>query len=218
MRLRTRRVSIATMNLSLEHRRLLLDTARAVIRSALSARRLELPDDCDPQLTVPAGCFVSLHDRLTHRLRGCVGRLVSESPLLDTLQHTAAGVLEDPRFVDRPVTLAELPRLELEVSVLSPLEPARDPLDFDPPVHGIYLVFGQRTGCFLPQVARETGWTHQQLLDRLCTEKLGMSPLTWQNPSARLFRFTVTLIGPEPFDGWLSGVEPQQPGRDAVET
>ena len=108
-------------------------------------------------------------------------------------------MLRDPRFVMHPVALGELPSLELEISVLSPLQPASSPLDFDPLQHGIYLTIGDRAGCFLPQVARETGWTKEQLLDRLCTEKMGLSSFAWRNPQATLHTFQVIILGPEPF-------------------
>jgi AMMECR1 domain-containing protein len=51
----------------------------------------------------------------------------------------------------------------------------------------------------LPQVARETGWTKEQLLDRLCTEKLGVSAIVWQHPNAKLFKFSSVILGPEAF-------------------
>ena len=152
----------------------------------------------DPQLTTPAGCFVSLHERITHRLRGCVGRLDPEMPLWRTVHETAGDVLRDPRFTDTPVTGDDVPLLEIEVSVLSPPRQAGGPLDFDLLSDGIYLIHGTRSGFFLPQVARETGWSKQQLLGRLCEEKLGLPPDTWQKPEAKLFTFKVEVIGPEP--------------------
>jgi AMMECR1 domain-containing protein len=73
-----------------------------------------------------------------------------------------------------------------------------DPLAFEPLEHGIYLTVGRRAGCFLPQVARETGWSRQQLLDRLCTEKIGLAPNAWQSKKATLSIFQTIVIGPEP--------------------
>jgi len=157
------------------------------------------PGEDDPVLAQPAGCFVSLHDLHTHALRGCVGRIDASAPLLDALRDAASGVLEDPRFVQSPVTLDELPRLSIEISVLSPLAPARDALDFDLLNDGIYLRIADRGGCFLPQVARETGWTKEQLLDRLCTEKIGCPRDAWRSADATLQRFSTVIIGPEPF-------------------
>ena len=157
------------------------------------AGEAELQDE----LTTPAGCFVSLHERDTHRLRGCVGRLDPEMPLWRVVRETAGDVLRDPRFTDTPVTADDIPILELEVSVLSPPRQAATPLDFDPLSDGIYLIHGSRSGFFLPQVARETGWSKHQLLNRLCEEKLGLPHDTWQKPEAKLFTFKVEVIGPE---------------------
>ena len=107
-------------------------------------------------------------------------------------------MLDDPRFVADPVTAAEQGQLEIEISVLSPPRAAASPLDFDPLDDGIYLVLGGHAGFFLPQVARETGWTREQLLERLCVEKLGMPPQSWQTPGATLYTFEVEVVGPEP--------------------
>lgn len=187
------------MNLSDEHQRRLLDLARASVRAALTGEEPPaLPEE--EELRQSAGCFVSLHAIEGHRLRGCVGRLDAKGPLAEVVAAMAQAVLEDPRFIESPVTVDELPGLEIELSILSPLRPAEHPLDFDPAMDGIYLTFGDRSGCFLPQVARETGWSKQQLLDRLCTEKLGLSPLAWKHPNSRLYRFTALLVGPERFE------------------
>jgi AmmeMemoRadiSam system protein A len=186
------------MELTPAQKQALLDLARDTIRAALCGS-FPQPLPQDPALHQPAGCFVSLHELRTHRLRGCVGRLDARGPLAPTVQAMARSVLEDPRFLNFPVQFMDLPNLDIELSVLSPLKPAAGPLDFEPESEGIYLTCSDRSGCFLPQVARETGWTREQLLDRLCTEKLGMPAQTWNHPAARLQKFTVVLIGPEPF-------------------
>lgn len=158
-----------------------------------------MPEVNDPVLLADAGGFVSLHDIGSHRLRGCVGRLQAVAPLVQTIAETAANVLEDPRFANRPVTLHDLQRLDIEISVLSPLCAMAHALDFEPLDEGIYLTCGGRSGTFLPQVARQTGWTREQLLSRLCTEKLGLHPAAWQESEVRLQKYTVLLIGPVPF-------------------
>ena len=198
------------MHLSPQHQRLLLDVARDTIRRRLRGEHVD--DDptlaagtndptSDAVLSMPAGCFVTLHCRRTHELRGCVGRLDACDPLLKAVRRSALSVLTDPRFSDRPVRAGELPDLDIDISVLSPLRPAAGPLEFDLLNEGVYLVWGEtRAGCFLPQVARETGWSKEQLLARLCVEKLGLPPTAWQDPRARLFVFTTVVIGPEPFE------------------
>jgi AMMECR1 domain-containing protein len=114
------------------------------------------------------------------------------------VRQTAVDVLHDPRFVTHPVTASDVNDLEIEVSVLSPPREAASVLDFDPLTEGIYLTSGGRAGFFLPQVARETGWTREQLLDRLCAEKLGLPQQTWRAGGVKLFTFDVEVIGPEP--------------------
>ena len=195
------------MEITPEQSQSILDLARATIyrtlgvqpHGGLSEPAATNPDGPDSLLDRPAGCFVSLHQCQTHKLRGCVGRLDASAPLRKALTTAAAAVLKDPRFTDNPIRFDELPDLELEVSVLSPLTPAAGPLAFDLLNDGIYLRYGRRSGCFLPQVARETGWSREQLLDRLCTEKMGLPAGSWRKPKARLSIFSTITIGPEQF-------------------
>lgn len=179
---------------------IILALARAFVREALERRALLSHSEVDPEFHQPAGCFVSLHVLDDHRLRGCVGRVDASQPFIQALRSASTHVLQDPRFVQCPVCVEELSRLTIEVSVILPPRPAIHSMDFDLLNDGIYLTFGSRSGCFLPQVARETGWTREQLLDRLCLEKLGLPAPTWRHPQARLHAFSVQVIGPEPFE------------------
>ena len=188
------------MLLPSQHHRTLLDAARAVIRCTLAGQPLPEPKADDPHLLQPAGCFVSLHEQVTHRLRGCVGRMEATAPLIVAVCKASSGVLSDPRFRDHDaVRLNELPSLEIEISILSPLRPAPGPMEFDLLNDGIYLKLGGRSGVFLPQVARETGWSKEELLCRLCTEKMGMPPDAWRLPGAQLQVFSTQIVGPEGF-------------------
>ena len=187
------------MALSAPSRAALLNLARSVIRLRLGEERAEPPAPTDGELLQPAGSFVSLHELASHRLRGCVGRLDATVSLWESVRQTAVSVLRDPRFTSNPVTRIELPHLSIEISVISPLR-ACSAAAFDLLNDGIYITFRDRSGCFLPQVARETGWTREQLLHRLCTEKLGLPGETWRHPEARFFAFPVEQIGPELFE------------------
>jgi len=214
----------ARMEITEQHKRILLDAARMAIREALRGNyRYKIPGTSDPVLLMPAGCFVTLHEIGTHRLRGCIGRLQTTDPLIKTVHETAQSACQDPRFRMNPVTMAELPRLDLEISILTPLQPARNVLDFDPLQDGIYLMCRGRSGTFLPQVARETGWDREQLLTRLCADKMGLPPDAWKDPQAQLLKYQVTVIGPEPFvlpekdsgaAGPSAGAAPPESGTD----
>ena len=190
----------------------ILNLARALIRRSLGADRY-VPAPVEPEIRQPAGCFVSLHSLHKHRLRGCVGRIDASQPLIVALESAARSVLEDPRFANAPVTEEELAWLSIEVSVLSPPRPAATPRDFEPLTEGIYLTYGNRSGCFLPQVAQETGWSREQLLERLCTEKMGLPASTWRQPDAVLHVFSVDVVGPEPFELAVVGPIGKHPGQ-----
>jgi len=182
---------------------MLMNLARRTIRVALGDERSNGDPEMlalDETMQQPAGCFVSLHELETKRLRGCVGRLDARDPLHLAVVDSARSVLSDPRFENQPVTLLELDKLELEISLLSPLRDADNPLEFDPMHDGIYLTIGSRSGCFLPQVGRETGWSREQLLERLCVEKLELAADAWRAPEANLKTFSALILGPEPFE------------------
>jgi AmmeMemoRadiSam system protein A len=187
------------MQLTTEQETALLNFAKGTIIFRLRGGGTPDVTTSDKTLEQPAGCFVSLHRSHDHALRGCVGRMEAVQPLFQVVRDTSLSVLGDPRFTDRPVTLSELPQLEIDISVLSPLRPVDDPMDFEPLTDGIHLTIAGRSGVFLPQVARETGWTREQLLARLCTEKLGMPPSAWQLPEAKLQVFSTRILGPVPF-------------------
>jgi AmmeMemoRadiSam system protein A len=187
------------MDISPQTQQAILDFAADVVTRRLGADPRPLPHLPDPLLFRPGGCFVSLHRKDTHALRGCIGLLDIGKPLLQSLTSAAESVLGDPRFLAQPVTRFELPELTIEVTILGPFQKANTPLDFDPKEHGIHLTFHGRTGLFLPQVGRETGWTREQLLARLCTEKLGVPETSWKDPTAELRIFSADVIGPRPF-------------------
>src|SRR5689334_15264172 len=117
------------MEFSQRQREALLDVARSVIRQTLAGRQAPWPECHDLDLYQKAGCFVSLHEH-GGQLRGCVGRLDATEPLIAALSSAAVSVLTDPRFRQNPVTTGELPRLELELSILSPLRPVENVLAF----------------------------------------------------------------------------------------
>ncbi|XP_031557473.1 AMME syndrome candidate gene 1 protein-like [Actinia tenebrosa] len=107
------------------------------------------------------------HDR---RLRGCIGTF-SMMPLHSGLkEYTLSSALRDGRFA--PVTKDELPNLHCSVSVLTNFEEGVNFLDWEIGVHGLRIEFlnekgHKRTATYLPEVAKEQGWTHTQTIDSL---------------------------------------------------
>ena len=78
------------------------------------------PDDYPAQLRAPGAAFVTL--RRNGRLRGCIGTLDFDEPLVACVAARArAAALHDPRF--QAVKRDELDDLTVEISVLTEPEP-----------------------------------------------------------------------------------------------
>jgi AmmeMemoRadiSam system protein A len=138
-----------------------------------------------------SGVFVTIKRR--GELRGCLGMLAEGCRLAEEVVRCAANsASEDPRFA--PVSADELPELELEVSVLGPLERIdAEPRAFTIGVHGLVVEQEGRRGLLLPQVATEWGWTPAQFLRQTCV-KAGLSADAWQH-GADVYRFAAEVFG-----------------------
>lgn len=171
----------------------LLRIARTSIESAVK----DIPDNqIQPEpisqyLQKKNGAFVTL--RLHGKLRGCIGRMVSDIPLDRLVSEMAvSAATNDPRF--NKIQPSELDDLEIEISVLSPLQKVENPLDLELGRHGIYIRKGFANGCFLPQVATETGWTKEEFLSQCCSSKAGLSPDAWKKKTVEVYVFTAEII------------------------
>jgi len=179
--------------LSEEAKKELLHTARRAVEAAISGQDAPNEQVDHPELQEEQGAFVTL--KTDGNLRGCLGRFESEQTLWKTVQVMArAAATEDPRFAGRRITPQEMNDLTIEISVLSPMQEIDDPLDLRLGEHGIYVKKGFRTGCFLPQVAEETGWDKEEFLAHCCSGKAGLSPDAWQDPDTEVYVFTAEVI------------------------
>ncbi len=170
----------------------LLRMARDAISAELFGTPATRAED-DRLANLPsAGVFVTL--RKNGHLRGCIGTFDESHNLAETVRTMAVAAMKDPRFVHVPIGANELGEIDIEISVLSPLERIRDPLDFQLGSHGIFVRNGSLSGCFLPDVATERGWTRESFLSECCTQKAGLDPLAWRSPSTEVYTFTVDKI------------------------
>ena len=144
-------------------------------------------------------CFVTLTQK--GRLRGCMGSLDAQRPLLDDVKANAvAAATRDWRFA--PLTPEELPLTRIEVSLLSPLEPLTFTSEADalaqlrPGVDGVVFECGRYRSTFLPQVWAQLP-TRQEFMARL-KYKSGLSADFWSD-EVRLYRYSVQKWSePEP--------------------
>jgi len=178
------------MALSDAERRTLLDLARRAVEAAVRGERAPVVGmaACEGELGRQRGCFVTLTNG--GRLRGCTGMLSARQPLANAVVAMAQAAVEDPRFTHNPITPAELPDLAIGVSVLSELELTRRPDELRVGEHGIYIVRGGRSGCFLPEVAPEQGWNVTEFLSCCCTHKAGLPADAWKDPGTKVYLFT----------------------------
>ncbi|MHC4886376.1 MAG: AmmeMemoRadiSam system protein A [Planctomycetota bacterium] len=166
---------------------------RDALVDALNGRELSVAD-CDTlELQAECGCFVTLK---THgQLRGCLGRFTSDLPLWKTVPlMTRQSALEDPRFAGSRLRPEDLPQITYDISILSPLQPCADPRSIELGRDGIYIRQGMRSGCFLPQVATETGWSIEEFWGHCCQQKAGLAPNAWEGGGVERFTFTAEVI------------------------
>jgi len=179
-----------------QQKQTLLKVARDTVEAVVVRKTAERPESDDPDLNAPCGCFVTLKNR--GRLRGCIGRFISDDPLLELVAEMAkSSATSDPRFFADPIVLRELNQLDVEISVLSPLKRTDDPLSLRLGVDGVYIKKGRASGCFLPQVATETGWSKEDFLSQCCAHKAGLAPDAWQDPGTEVHLFTAEAFGAE---------------------
>ena len=172
----------------------LLTLARETVRVVVAGQTLPTPRSDDPALAATCGCFVTLKN--AGQLRGCIGQFTSDKPVVELVVEMAkASATSDPRFLVDPITQRELSDLDVEISVLSPLQKVDDPLSLRLGTDGIYITKGSASGCFLPQVATETGWTKEQFLSYCCSHKAGLSGDAWKDPQTEVYLFTAEVFG-----------------------
>jgi AmmeMemoRadiSam system protein A len=177
-------------------KRTLLAVARDTVEAVITGGSIPKPKSDDSELNAKCGCFVTLKNK--GRLRGCIGQFTSQGPLIELVSQMAkASATGDPRFFTNPIMPGELKELDVEISVLSPLQQTDDPLSLRLGVDGIYIKKGRASGCFLPQVATETGWSKEEFLSYCCAHKAGLAADAWRDPDTEVYLFTAEIFGAE---------------------
>jgi uncharacterized protein len=160
-----------------EQKSKLLSVARESLAHAVAgAPAPDLRTD-DPALLELRGAFVTL--KIDGELRGCIGHVIGVTPLIESVaQNARAAALDDPRFPS--VRPAELDRISIEVSALTPMREVADASEVEVGRHGLMITKGHRRGLLLPQVATEYGWDREEFLAHTC-RKAGLPPAAWRS-------------------------------------
>jgi hypothetical protein len=146
-------------------------------------------------ILTPAGAFVSLHKE--GALRGCIGSFTPDKPLYLVVQDMAiSAATKDYRF--SRVKESELKKIDIEISVLTPMKKIDSIDEIVLGKHGIYIKKGTDRGTFLPQVATSTGWNLEEFLGHCARDKARIGWDGWK--TAELFTYEALVFDEGEFE------------------
>ena len=170
----------------------LLSLARKTIADKLSIENSIISDDFKEKIYAEkCGAFVTLHKK--GELRGCIGYIEGYKSIPDTIREMAvSAAFKDPRF--SPLKADEYNSIDLEISVLSPIEKVNDISEIVVGRDGLIITRGYNRGLLLPQVATEYGWDRETFLEQTC-RKAGLPANAWKDSSTIIEKFSAQVFG-----------------------
>jgi AmmeMemoRadiSam system protein A len=185
---------MADVYLPAESQKRLIEIARHTLEAVIRRCPCQHLASNDPFLENSSyGAFVTLFNR--DELRGCIGTCIPSRSLRDIVTDmTEAAATRDRRV--RPVRADELTHLRIDISVLSPLVPAVDPLALEIGKHGLHVASEWKRGVLLPQVAVEYGWDIRTFLEQTCV-KANLPKDAWGWRDTLVSSFTALIIKEE---------------------
>ena len=136
------------------------------------------------------GAFVTVHK--SGELRGCIGYIEGVKSIPETVTEMAfSAAFRDPRFA--PLSKEEYPLIDLEISVLSPIEKVNDINEIVVGRDGLIISKGLKRGLLLPQVATEYGWDKKTFLEQTCY-KAGLPKDSWKNSATLIEKFSAQVF------------------------
>lgn len=136
--------------------------------------------------------FVTLYVGYDKKLRGCIGTTHARVPLYQEVWDMAiSAALHDTRF--NPIEVSELPKISLEISVLTKPEVVHSIENICLGTDGIMLHNGPHFAVYLPEVATDQGWNLEQTLASL-SQKAGLDIDAWKDKYTTFERFQTIHI------------------------
>lgn len=171
-------------------KQLLKDIAKKTIEAVVKKKKPPEFKDLPERLKQHYGIFVTITKH--GNLRGCIGHIIADKPLYISCQEMAeAAALHDPRF--NPVSEKELPELEIEISVLTPLEKVVDFKEIVIGRDGLIIRRGYQSGLLLPQVATDYGWNVEEFLEQTCI-KAGLPEDAYKLEGTEIYKFSAQVF------------------------
>lgn len=176
-------------DLSANERHYLLEVARHSLENQLNIKNntgvIKIPDD--GKMSQHLGAFVSLY--VNNELRGCIGNVFGQEPLIEIIKRMAVAASRDRRFMN--ISHEDMDVLNIEISVLSPLKQVYSIDEVVLGKHGIYIEKGHFSGTFLPQVANKMNWTIEEFLGHCSRDKAGLEWDGWKDASVYIYEAEV---------------------------
>ena len=184
-----------SFSLSDQEKEFLLQLARESIITFLTSGSKKKQKYFSENLKTPAGVFVTLHEK--GDLRGCIGYVEGVKPLQDAVMDNAiSAAFSDPRFM--PVGVYEVEGLDIEISVLTPLEIVENPFSIEVGIDGLLIKQNFNQGLLLPQVATEQNWDRDTFLQHTCF-KAGLPADAWKDTETEIYKFSAIIFNEEDF-------------------
>jgi len=179
-----------------DQRRALLRLARRTAEHWLKTKRkLQIEDPASEGLAGVSlrngAAFVTFTNH--GRLRGCIGNLVAAGPLYKAVIDNTVNALQDPRFVWDPITPAELGDLEIEISVLTPMQEVKSLEEVVVGRDGLLVQKGPNRGLLLPQVGARYGWSRRDFLRQTCV-KAGLPASAAESKDLKIWKFQAEVF------------------------
>ncbi|RLA72980.1 MAG: TIGR00296 family protein [Epsilonproteobacteria bacterium] len=162
----------------------------SLYEATINNKRIEIDESSvSPKLKQHLGAFVTL--KKEKQLRGCIGQFEPNQPLYKVIIEMAISAAKfDRRF--NQVTEDELKDIEIEISVLTPRKKINSIDEIKIGRDGIYIVYGDKNGTYLPQVATDMNWSVEEFVKSCCEEKAGISPSDCKN--AQIFTYEAIVF------------------------
>jgi uncharacterized protein (TIGR00296 family) len=180
-----------------EDGRLAVKIAREIVEAHVKKEKppeFEVPDIFKQK----SGVFVTLTTYPDDELRGCIGYPEPIMPIIDAIKDSAVSAASrDPRFP--PVRPAELKKIKVEVSLLTPpveicVEKPGKLVDcVKVGEDGLIVQRNWAKGLLLPQVPIEWSWDAEEFLCQTCV-KAGLMPDTWLQEGTKVFKFQAEVF------------------------
>lgn len=167
----------------------LLRIARQSIEAAVNGKAAPAFLPSEGKLTQDGAAFVTI--TIDDRLRGCIGYTQAVMPLYQCVSECAvSAAMRDPRFP--PLTASEYPKIDIEISVLTPLVEVNDISEIEVGRDGLMISKMGRRGLLLPQVATDYGWDREEFLANTC-RKASLQSDAWKE-GAKIQKFTAFVF------------------------